>query len=243
MSYITELHCHTAEISACATVPTKEIAELYAKHGYATLTVMNHLSRFTFAPEKSKYHGSDDWNEKIDFFMSGYHLMKEAADGRFNVLWGIELRLNTDENDYLIYGVTEEFLRSHPDIMNLSVKALSELIHAEGLLLFQAHPFRNSIRVVKPTLIDGIETYNGHPGHDSRNNIAILWAEQFGLKQISGTDFHCVCSGTSFVEEEYVVFHCRRNSVLYVAGTDGILTVRMKVVSFPVAVNPLFVIY
>ena len=44
--------------------------------------------------------------------------------------------------------------------------------------------------VVKPALIDGIETYNGHPGHDSRNNIAILWAEQFGLKQISGTDFH-----------------------------------------------------
>lgn len=190
MSYITELHCHTGEISACATVPTKEIADLYAKHGYTTLTVMNHLSRFTFAPEKSKYNGSNDWNEKIDFFMNGYHLMKEAADGRFNVLWGIELRLNTDENDYLIYGVTEDFLRAHPKIMDISVKELSELVHTEGLLLFQAHPFRNSIRVTKPSLLDGIETYNGHPGHDSRNNIALTWAEQFGLKKISGTDYH-----------------------------------------------------
>lgn len=190
MAYITELHCHTAEISACATVFSKDIADKYAEYGYTTLTVMNHLSRFTFASSKSKYTGGDDWNEKIDFFLSGYKIMEEAAAGRFNVLWGIELRLNTDENDYLIYGVTEDFLRAHPEILDLPVKALSSLVHDEGLLLFQAHPFRNSIRITKPSLIDGIETYNGHPGHDSRNNIAILWAEQFGLKQISGTDFH-----------------------------------------------------
>lgn len=44
--------------------------------------------------------------------------------------------------------------------------------------------------VVKPEWLDGMEVFNGHPGHDARNPIALLWAERFGLRRISGTDRH-----------------------------------------------------
>lgn len=36
----------------------------------------------------------------------------------------------------------------------------------------QAHPFRNGLKIVDPKHLDGIETYNGNPRHDSRNEIA-----------------------------------------------------------------------
>lgn len=35
------------------------------------------------------------------------------------------------------------------------------------MLFYQAHPFRNSMKITNPELLDGIEVYNGHPGHDS----------------------------------------------------------------------------
>lgn len=190
MHYLTELHCHTFEVSDCGTVTSDKIADKYADAGYSSLTVTNHLSRFTFNGKNQKYSGGDSWEEKIEFFMNGVEVMKQASKGRFNVLWGIELRLNTDENDYLVYGVTKDFLLSHPELLDLKAKDASELLHKNGLLLFQAHPFRNSMKMTNPALLDGIEGYNGHPGQDSRNDIAIIWAKRFGLKLLSGTDFH-----------------------------------------------------
>lgn len=191
MRYITELHCHTAEVSNCATAPAGTVADIYAKAGYTSLCVMNHLSRFTFGDgDKEKYQGGDDWKNKIAFYMNGIEAVKKAANGRFNVLWGIELRSNTDNNDYLVHGLTEEFLLSNPDIMDAPVKEVAARVHKIGGLFYQAHPFRNNMTVKKPSLLDGIETYNGHPGQDSRNDVALIWADRFGLRKLSGTDFH-----------------------------------------------------
>ena len=38
--------------------------------------------------------------------------------------------------------------------------------------------------------IDGIEVNNGNPRQSSRNDIARIWADMFGLRKISGSDFH-----------------------------------------------------
>ena len=46
--------------------------------------------------------------------MSGYRLVKAAEDESFDVILGMELRfVNESENDYLIYGFTEEWLRAN----------------------------------------------------------------------------------------------------------------------------------
>lgn len=191
MAFKTELHCHTSEVSRCGRVTAAETVETYIKYGYNAVTITNHLSASTFSEKNKNFVQTNDWQKRIDFFMHAVDLAREAARGRIDVLWGIELCGGHDNNDYLIYGMTEEQLRAMPDILDISIKEFGPRIREElGLLLFQAHPFRNGVRVVVPERLDGVEVYNGHIGHDSRNFIAQQWADRYGMRRISGTDFH-----------------------------------------------------
>lgn len=187
--YKTELHVHSSSVSNCSDVPEDSIARRYIAAGYTTIVLTNHLSKFTYKNKRFDRSG-DTWDTKIDYYMNGIKKLTEAAVGRINVLWGVELRSNINDNDYLIYGVDERFLRSTPDIMDMKIKLVAEAVHEVGGLFCQAHPFRNDMKVTKPELLDGIEVFNGHSNHDSRNDIAEAWAEKFGLLGISGSDLH-----------------------------------------------------
>ena len=185
----TELHAHSSSVSDCASVHESVVAERYIEAGYTTLVLTNHLSHFTYKNKRFD-HSAHSWEEKIDYYMNGYNIMKEAAGDRLNVLLGVELRRNADDNDYLLYGIDENFLRSYPTIMDDTLQNVVNAVHEAGGLLFQAHPFRNHMKVVKPIFLDGIEVYNGHIGQESRNDIANMWADKYGLRKISGTDYH-----------------------------------------------------
>jgi predicted metal-dependent phosphoesterase TrpH len=75
-----------------------------------------------------------------------------------------------------------------------------------GILFYQAHPFRNGITVVPPEALFGIEVLNTHPRHDSRNDIALAWAEKYGLHKIAGSDCHQTCDvGTSAIVTDETV--------------------------------------
>ena len=181
----TELHLHTPDVSTCANAPVSYVVSRYLKEGYSTLVLTNHFSRFSFKSGMS-------YADCVFHFMEGIrHLQSEAA-GRLFVLPGCELRLNTDDNDYLLYGIDEHFLNKHPDLMDISVKKLSLYCKEAGVLLIQAHPFRNFMRIVDPSLLDGIEVYNGLTHPSSRNDMAAVWAERFSLIPTSGSDFHDV---------------------------------------------------
>lgn len=184
MQYKTELHLHTDLVSPCADLPYTEAAERYLEAGYTTIVVTDHYSRPIVERE------GRSWEESMDHFLSGYRAMKEYLDGRANVLLGCELRFDGSRNDYLIFGVTEEFLRQNPTLNRMSVPEFSAFARENSLLFVQAHPFRNSMTVVKPHFLDGIEVFNGHKGHDSRNFIAHAYAKHCGLIPTSGTDFH-----------------------------------------------------
>lgn len=192
MSYKTELHCHTSEVSDCGTASAEWVVNKYIKTGYDTLFITNHMSKYTFGEGGSqKYTGGDDWNSKMDFYFEGFKLVRDIAkDKNINILFGVELRSNTDDNDYLIFGLDEDFYRSFPDILDAPLKHVIGRVHEAGGLFFQPHPFRNGITVKKPAMLDGIEVFNGHIGHDSRNDIANMWADKYGLKKISGSDMH-----------------------------------------------------
>lgn len=194
MEFKTELHCHSCTVSACGRITPEQIVEKYTAAGYSTLVLTEHCSPATFRSEN--YNGGADWNAKVDFFLSGYHALKAAAAGRLHILLGAEFRLyntesvSTGESDFLAYGVTEEFLRSYPDLLHTSFKVFSERVRGAGILLYQAHPFRNEMIVTPPKYLDGIEIYNGGPRSRSRNDIAELWAKRFGLRGIGGSDIH-----------------------------------------------------
>lgn len=187
MQYIYETHCHTDETSFCGKVPAKETASLYKEAGYSGIVITDHFHADTF-----RKNGLSSWDEIMVFHMRGYNIAKELEDNSFRVFYGAEIRFSKEcDNDYLIFGETEKFLREHPYITDLDdYDDFYKLANEAGLLVFQAHPFRNNMKLVKPSLLDGIEVFNGNKRHDSRNDISGIWANRFGLLPLSGSDFH-----------------------------------------------------
>ena len=184
MQYKTELHAHTREVSPCADLTAIEVADRYIADGYTSIVITNHYTQSILE------NAGEAWEERINAYLSPWRMMKEHAKDRLNVLLGCELRFTENFNDYLIIGITEEFLISHPDLYSMNLKSFSALARENGFLVVQAHPFRNGMRVMPPEYLDGIETFNGHVGHDSRNTIADAWAKCYALIETSGTDFH-----------------------------------------------------
>lgn len=189
MKFKTELHCHSTTVSDCATITPAEIVEKYLAAGYTTVVLADHLSPFTFWGKR--YTGGEDWQRKIDYYMEGVRALREAAAGKLHILQGCELRIEACDSDFLVYGMTEEFMRANPDLLQIpKAKEMCKRVREAGFLLYQAHPFRNNMTITDPDLLDGIEVYNAHGRHNSRNDFAGLWAERYGLWQISGSDVH-----------------------------------------------------
>lgn len=184
MSYKYEMHCHTGCVSRCGRVQPEEIVKLYIEKGYDGIVVTDHYSPMTFpvrhvaCPQK-----------EADFYLSGYRRMRAAAPPGFTVLLGMELRHYGTANDYLIYGVEEEFLYRSGNLLALNERRVKRLCEENGYLVYEAHPFRPGRTRINPKYIDGVEVYNGKTKED-QNRQALHWAQRCGKLMISGSDFH-----------------------------------------------------
>ena len=188
MSYLFEMHLHTDEVSRCASIPAKQISELYQKTDYKGIVVTDHMNASAF--NNAKYKNAN-WDEKIDHFLEGYKILKDALKDNMVVLLGMEINFYESDNDYLVYGVTEEFLRNNGDLMDYSPEEFSVLAKENGLLFLQAHPFRRGLTVEDWEILDGYEVFNGNPRHYSSNPIAEAWAKYHNKDiVVAGSDFH-----------------------------------------------------
>ncbi len=186
LSYKLETHCHTREVSICSHLAVQDLVAQYRRAGYAGLVITDHLNQPSWAGFESLA-----WPEKVTRFLSGYRQACQAAQGQLAILLGMELHFYENENDYLIYGLTEDLLyRSPVDYRQMGLTAFQKYARSNGLLIYQAHPFRRGMTIVDPNLLDGLEIYNSHPRHDSRNEIAEQWAVRFNLAPIGGSDCH-----------------------------------------------------
>ncbi|NMP36898.1 MAG: PHP domain-containing protein [Clostridiales bacterium] len=185
MGFLMEMHAHTSETSRCARVPAERVIEIYKNTEYDGIVITDHFNRYT-----SDRFGVDTWDEKVTRYLEGYKKALEAAGDDFKVLLGMELCIDEDTNDYLCYGVTEKFLRAHPEIFSLSLEDVSELLEKNGIVFTQAHPFRRYMTVADWNCLKGMEVHNGNPRHDSNNEFAQKWAEKRNLIPLSGSDFH-----------------------------------------------------
>lgn len=185
--YKTEMHCHSWPVSRCAGQKHEELIEQYIEFGYTTVVLTEHLNEYTFA-------GMDDKSlvEKMEYYLSSYRNLKKLAGDRLNILLGAETHFSsTGDSDFLIYGADEEFFLKNPDIYLHDHWRNGSHIRNNGLLLFQAHPFRYNMQLCPVECLAGIEVYNGHPGQNSHNRMAEHWVEEYPhLLTVSGTDHH-----------------------------------------------------
>lgn len=184
--YKYETHLHTTETSPCGKVKAQEAVRIYKKAGYTGIIITDHFFRGFF-----ERHPFMRWDKKIDLYLAGYRkALDEGQKLGMDIQLGMEITFNENSNDYLVYGFDETFLREHKDLYRLTLKKFRELTADKGILIFQAHPFRPRMIPAPPELIDGVEVYNGNPRHDSANHLALQYANDNGLKMLSGSDFH-----------------------------------------------------
>lgn len=188
--HLYELHAHTCEVSPCASVTAASLVNTYIDAGYSGVVITNHFSKHILRRGEGYPNENSPWKEQVDYFLTGYQKAKEAAPEGFTVLLGMEIAFYENDNDYLVYGVTEDFLYQNENLLQMGIKDFSKLAHENGLLVYQAHPFRDRMKMTSPSLLDGIEVHNANPNHDSRNDIALQWAKKFNLKMVSGSDYH-----------------------------------------------------
>ena len=197
-----ELHTHSKEISTCGHLSVEELIELYKAADYDAVVLCNHFN--TITANRLVDRGITDFHKA--YFECIDHAVEVGKQQGILVLGGCELRFDHNANDYLVFGMTSEMCRDWRKICAMRENEFSEFAKANGILFYQAHPFRNDMTVIPPEYLFGIEVQNTHPRHDGRNEIAMMWAEKFNLHKIAGSDCHQKQdAGTSAIYTEYEI--------------------------------------
>ena len=188
--YRYELHSHTSECDRDAHLSARELVHLYKDAGYDGMVITDHyIERFytLWFPEDvaGLTHA-----QQVHRWLQGFRTAREEGEKiGFTVLPGAEVRFDGKPNDYLIYGLHEDFFYNVPRLNELgSLEALLALL-PETVCVVQAHPFRNDMTVADPRNLFGLEVFNG--GTEAfRNRLARMYAEHYGMPMTSGSDVH-----------------------------------------------------
>jgi len=175
-----ELHAHTKPVSGCSEILPEEMVKIYNDKGYDGVVITNHF-----------YH-SENKKEYIDNYLKGFEDTLKAAEGtNLKIYLGAEVRFIESPNDYLIYGVDRKILEDCFEYYHEGLAAYRTEITLENSVFVQAHPFRKDMIRAESKYLDGIETLNLHPNHNSSVAIATRYAKEQGFKvKTIGSDFH-----------------------------------------------------
>ena len=190
-----ETHVHTCQASRCGVSTGAEQAEFYHSLGYQGIILTDHFFGGNTAVPRDL-----SWEDRVKRFCSGYEDALQAGKRLgLDVFFGWEQNYQGDE--FLVYGLSPEYLASHPQVETWTRAEQLRYVHEAGGCVVQAHPFRDRDYIPKITLCDlfadGIEAANffNHPDWDAR-------AYYFGLKNhlpmTAGTDNH---RAAGFVEK------------------------------------------
>jgi len=187
--YKYDVHVHTAEVSPCGQVRARDIVKLYKDKGYDGIVITDH-----YYIEYFECLNETTWEDKIKSYLSGYYAAREAGyKYGIDVFLGMELRFKESINDFLIYGIDEDFLFDNPMLYEWNLEEFRQLKNKYDILIYQAHPYRGRCSAVSSDLLDGVEVYNCHPRHNSRNYLALEFAKKNDdLLILSGSDAHMV---------------------------------------------------
>jgi len=194
--YLYETHLHTCQGSACARCTGEEMAQAAREYGYAGIIVTEHnWGGNTCIPRELP------WEQWVDRFTKGYE--DALAWGRqhdLDVFWGYEA--GYEGTEFLIYGVTPQWMKEHPELREASVEEQYRLVHEAGGMVIHAHPYREEWYIPEirlfPHAVDGVEGINAtHSNSRSKAHNdsafdarAIAYAREHDLPITAGSDIH-----------------------------------------------------
>lgn len=192
MSYVYEVHLHTAESSACGQTPAREYIPYYIDHGYDGIVVTDH---FTGNPSYVADRNAP-WKQQVDEYCCGYEeALDEGIRRGFKVYFGIEQQFANDE--CLIYGPNKQWLLEHPDAPHWTRRQWFDEINAIKGCIVLAHPFRVRDYVKEITLntcVHAVEAFNS--GNKSEADVyGLAYGQHFGYPLTAGTDMHRISQG------------------------------------------------
>jgi len=181
--YQIELHAHTSPASACSQINPKEMVETYKKLGYDAVAITNHFMY---------QHNNVLKEDYINAFLFDFEQTKKfGQELGVKVYLGAEIRFTENNNDYLIFGINKEMLSDIYDLLPLGIENFRKNYPMPDGVFIQAHPMRDGMQAIDTKLLDGVEVFNMHPGHNSKVGLASLYASENNLSIIvAGSDFH-----------------------------------------------------
>ena len=184
--YKIELHAHTNPGSGCSSVSPERMVAVHKKSGCDAVVITNHF-------EPSYYYKNfEDKKTLVDKYLAGYRQTCEIGRKEgINVILGMEIRFTENSNDYLVFGVDDEFVSKASEYLNGTLAEFYKDMKNENNVIIQAHPFRNGMTRMPKEYLDGVETFNLHPEHNSRVGVACEYARdnEFAITTC-GSDFH-----------------------------------------------------
>ncbi len=185
--YLYDTHIHTVETSPCGRIPAAETVDYYAAHGYTGLVITDHLHR-EFLDIAA---GEPDWKAVMERWLKGYRSAKKRGDEiGFDVILGAEMRFTDNNNDYLVYGIDEDWLFSHAYVICQTAREFFQKYHDE-VLVMHAHPYRDGNQTVFEDAVHGIELINTNRRHENHTDWAAALCERHPeyFRQ-AGSDMH-----------------------------------------------------
>lgn len=196
--YKYETHLHTTEGSACGHNSGVEMAQACFDVGYDGIFVTDHAWGGNTAVDRSL-----PWTEWVAKFALGYeHAARRGRELGLKVWFGYES--GYDATEFLIYGITPDWMADHPELHDATIPEQLEIIHSGGGMVIQAHPYREEFYIPEvrlfPEYADGIEGINAtHTSHlslghksDVWNDQAIELAHKHNKPMTAGSDVHSV---------------------------------------------------
>lgn len=188
--YKYELHAHTHECDRDARLGARELVRACKDAGYDGIVITDHyIERFYTRWFPEEVEGLSH-RQQVARWMKGYYTAKDEGEKiGFTVLPGAEVRFDNYPNDYLLYGLQEDFFYTVPRLNEMgTLKALLQILPQE-VCVVQAHPFRDDMAVADPRDLFGLEVFNGGT-EKFRNELARIYAQHYGVAMTSGSDIH-----------------------------------------------------
>jgi len=134
------------------------------------------------------------WKEWVKRFCQGYEEARDEGERRgFDVLFGWEETFD-DCDDYLVYGLSKEWLLEHPEARRWTRGEQHRAVRAAGGCVVQAHPFRQHFWIKRVVLssgcVDAVEAANMGNAQRSYDALAMRYARSLGLPVTAGSDVH-----------------------------------------------------